>query len=292
MTADCDAAGTSEAVSISFTAHCLAADMCSITLALTDSYGDGWNGNYLNVRFSDGTPGQSLTIQSGSSETYVFEIGNGVHVSLSWTVGQWPNECSFVVRYEDGDVICEASDLNATYSFEFDCDCSVGTPVGNFNPVEDLQAEATETGVTLTWNAPENAINYIISRNGIVIGQTTETTFTDNIISKDGFYTYCVVAEYVEGTSVPDCVIIEFLDAINEDEAEFAIYPNPVNNTLFVNCGNAEFSYEMFNGMGQKVACGNATGNAQINVNDMIKGIYFLRLTTGTQVHMEKVVVK
>ena len=265
---------------------------CNVIFELTDSYGDGWNGNYLNVRFSDGTPGQSLTIQSGSSETYVFEIGNGVHVSLSWTVGQWPNECSFVVRYEDGDVICEASDLNATYSFEFDCDCSVGTPVGNFNPVEDLQAEATETGVTLTWNAPENAINYIISRNGIVIGQTTETTFTDNIISKDGFYTYCVVAEYVEGTSVPDCVIIEFLDAINEDEAEFAIYPNPVNNTLFVNCGNAEFSYEMFNGMGQKVACGNATGNAQINVNDMIKGIYFLRLTTGTQVHMEKVVVK
>jgi hypothetical protein len=61
---------------------------------------------------------------------------------------------------------------------------------------------------------------------------------------------------------------------------------------LFVNCGNAEFNYEMFNGMGQKVASGNATGNAQISVNDMTKGIYFLRLTTGTQVRMEKVVVE
>jgi hypothetical protein len=189
-------------------------------------------------------------------------------------------------------VICQASSPNGSYSFEFDCNCAVGAPVGNFDPVEDLQAEATETGVTLAWNAPEGAINYIIYRNGIEIAKTTETTYTDNIISKDGFYTYCIVAEYAEGVSVPDCVIVEFLDAIIENEAEFAIYPNPVNNTLYVSSGNTDFSYEMFNGMGQKVASGNATGNTQINVNDMTKGIYFLRLTTGTQVRMEKVVVE
>ena len=265
---------------------------CNVVFELSDSYGDGWNGNVLNVSFSDGTPTQNMTIQSGSSETYVVEIGNGVHVTLTWTLGNWPDECSFVVRYEDGDVICQASAPNGSYSFEFDCNCGSGIPVGAFSPVEDLQAEATDTGVTLNWYAPEGAINYIISRNGIEIGQTTETSYTDNLISKDGFYTYCVVAVYAEGTSLPDCVTIEFLDAVSENEAEFAIYPNPVNNTLFINSGNAEFSYEMFNGMGQKVASGNATGNAQISVNDMTKGIYFLRLTTGTQVRMEKVVVE
>ena len=265
---------------------------CNVIFELTDSWGDGWNGNALNVSFSDGTPSRTLTIENGSSETYVIEIGHGVHVTLSWISGQYTHECSFVVRYEEGDVICQATSPNTNYSFEFDCNCSAGAPVGTFTPVEDLQAEATETGVTLTWNAPEGAINYIIYRNGIEIAQTDENTYTDNIISKDGFYTYCVVAEYAEGTSAPDCVIIEFLDAISENEAEFAIYPNPVNNTLFVNCGNAEFNYEMFNGMGQKVASGNATGNAQINVTDMTKGIYFLRLTTGTQVRMEKVVVE
>ena len=100
------------------------------------------------------------------------------------------------------------------------------------------------------------------------------------------------MAEYTDGLSVPECVIVEFLDAIEEAETEFAIYPNPVNNTLFINGGNAVYSYEMYNGMGQKVASGNATGNTQINVNDMMKGVYFLRLTTGTQVRVEKVVVK
>jgi hypothetical protein len=61
---------------------------------------------------------------------------------------------------------------------------------------------------------------------------------------------------------------------------------------LFINGGNAEYSYVMYNGMGQKVASGNATGNTQINVNDMMKGVYFLRLTSGTQVRVEKVVVE
>jgi len=40
------------------------------------------------------------------------------------------------------------------------------------------------------------------------------------------------------------------------------------------------------------VANGNAKGTEQINVNGMAKGVYFLHLTTGTQVLVEKVVVK
>jgi hypothetical protein len=265
---------------------------CNVVFELSDSYGDGWNGASLTVNFSDGTPSQNMTISSGNSATYTVEIGNGVHVTLNWTSGSWDSECSFVVRYEDGDVIYNGTSVHSGLLYEFDCNCGGSAPIGSFNPVENLQAESTNTSVTLTWDAAEGAINYIIYRNGIEIGQTTETTYVDQIVSKDGFMTYCVVAEYTDGLSVPECVIVEFTDAIDETEAEFAIYPNPVNNTLFVNSGNAEFTYEMYNGMGQKVAEGTATGNTQINVNDMMKGIYFLRLTSGTQVRMEKVVVE
>ena len=265
---------------------------CNVVFELSDSYGDGWNGASLNVSFSDGTPSQSMTISSGNSASYTIEIGNGVHVTLNWSSGQWDSECSFTVKYEDGDIIYNASSVHSGVLYEFDCNCGGGVPVGTFNPVENLQAEATYTSVTLTWDAPEGAINYIISRNGLEIGQTTETTFTDVLVNKDGFYTYCVVAEYTDGLSMPECVIVEYTDAIGENEAEFSIYPNPVNSTLFVNSGNAEFSYEMYNGMGQKVANGQANGNAQISVSGLNKGVYFLRLTSGTQVRIEKVVVE
>ncbi len=262
---------------------------CNVIFDLVDSYGDGWNGNELVVSFSDGTPTQNMTISSGSSATYILEIGRGVHVTLSWVNGSYSYECSFTVKYEDGTQIYSGG---AGVNYEFDCDCAGGTPIGVYNPVENLQAETTNTSVTLTWNAPEGAINYIISRNGIEIGQTAETTYTDVLVSKDGVYTYCVVAEYTDGVSVPECVIVEFFDAISENEVEFSIYPNPVNSTLTINGGTAEYSYAMFNGMGQMVANGKAQGTEQINVSEMTKGVYFLRLTTGTQVRIEKVVVE
>ena len=56
--------------------------------------------------------------------------------------------------------------------------------------------------------------------------------------------------------------------------------------------GNAEFDYALFNGMGQMVTKGNANGNAQVNVSDLTKGVYFLRISTGTEVRVEKVVVE
>ncbi|MBQ6729730.1 MAG: T9SS type A sorting domain-containing protein [Bacteroidales bacterium] len=264
---------------------------CNVVFELTDSYGDGWNGANLSVSFDDGTPSQNLTMTSGESATYTIEIGNGVHVTLNWSSGQWDTECSFIVRYEDGDVIYNCSSVHSGLLYEFDCNCAGGQPIGIFNPIENLVAEVGIGTNTLTWDEPEGAINYIISRNGIEIAQTSEPTYVDEVFN-EFFYTYCVVAEYTDGLSAPECIVVKSELGVDETETEFAIYPNPVNNILYINGGNAEYSYEMYNGMGQMMAKGNAKGTEQISVDGMTKGVYFLRLTSGAQVHMEKVVVK
>jgi hypothetical protein len=265
---------------------------CNVIFDLADSYGDGWNNSYMTVSFDDGTPSQNLTINSGSQESYTIEIGNGVNVSLTWHSGsQWDSECSFVIRYEEGDQILNCSTVGSCLPFSFVCSCGGSGTTGTYNPVENLEAQTSNTNVTLTWTAPQGAIEYIISRNGLEIGQTTQTNYTDQFPAS-GICTYCVVAVYADGNSVPECVIVEFYDVVEPAEAEFAIYPNPVNNTLYIDGGNAQYSYEMYNGMGQKVAVGNANGNTQISVNGMAKGVYFLRLTSGTQVRVEKVVVE
>ena len=264
---------------------------CNVIFEMSDSYGDGWNGARLTVGFSDGTPSQDLTLTSGGSGTYTIEIGNGVHVTLNWSSGQWDSECSFVVKYENGDVIYNCTSVHSGLLYEFDCNCGGGQPLGNFNPVENLAAEVEIGTITLTWDEPEGAINYVISRNGIEIAQTTEPTYVDELFTEI-LYTYCVVAEYEEGVSAPECIVVKSELGVEEIETEFSVYPNPVNNILFINGGNAEYSYEMYNGMGQVVTKGIAKGTEQISVDGMTKGVYFLRLTSGTQVHMEKVVVK
>ena len=261
---------------------------CNVIFDLVDSYGDGWNGNQLVVSFSDGTPTQNLTISSGSSATYVLEIGRGVHVTLGWINGQYSSECSFTVKYENGDQIYSGG---AGVHHEFDCNCNNGGHIGSFDPVENLEANLEIGIVVLTWDAPEGVSNYTVYRNGLEIGQTEEPTYTDYVYTEIHF-TYCVVANYPRGSSLPECVDVKAEMGLEENEAAFVIYPNPANSTLYINGGNAEYSYMMYNGMGQMVANGNGQGTMEINVSNMTNGVYFLRLTTGTQVRVEKVVVK
>ena len=264
---------------------------CNVVFALSDSYGDGWNNSYMTVSFSDGTPSQNLTISSGSQESYTIEIGNGVNVSLTWHSGsQWDSECSFVISYEDGEAILNCSNVGSCLPYSFVCSCGGGT-TSTYNPVENLSAAIEGNNITLSWTAPTGAVSYSITRNGIEIGGATNTTFTDQV-TEQMVYTYCVTAIYADGVSVPECVQVEYFDAVEESIELANIYPNPVKNTLNIEGYNAEYTYAMYNGMGQMVASGKANGNTQISVSDMAEGVYFLRLTTGTQVRIEKVVVK
>ena len=263
---------------------------CNVIFEMADSWGDGWNGASLTVSFSDGTPSANLSCNS-SSQTEIIEIGNGTHVTLTWRRGDYDHECSFIVKYETGEVIFQVSHPNPGVLHEFDCNCASGQATNTYGPVENLTAEVEIGSITLSWDAPEGAINYIIRRNGIEIDQTSEPIYTDEVFT-EFFYTYCIVAEYADGFSIPECIVVKSDLGIEENETVFAIYPNPVNNGLYINGGNTEYSYMMYNSVGQVVANGNAKGTEQISVDGMTKGIYFLRITSGTQVLVEKVVVK
>ena len=263
---------------------------CIVIFDLSDSYGDGWNGAKLTVSFDDGTLPQELTCE-GDATTVSMEIGTGVHVTLSWTPGSWDSEASFTVHYDDGTVIYQSGSLQYGVLYEFDCNCS-GTPiVGTYNPVENLAYNVDVERITLTWDACEGAMSYEVMRNGVSIGAVTENTFVDEV-NHEATYTYCVVAVYDGGESLPTCIVVEAEWGLGEFETEFNVYPNPANGILYINGGNAEYSYEMYNGMGQVVSNGKANGTVQISVSEMTKGVYFLRLTNGTQVRMEKVVVE
>ena len=264
---------------------------CIVIVEMNDSWGDGWNGNKLSLAFSDGTPTLELTLEDGSEATENIEIGNGVHVTVSWIRGQYTYECSFAIKYESGEVICQASNPSSGVINEFDCNCTGGqAPIMDYAPVENLEANVEDPTVTLTWEAPEGAINYIVMRNGIEIGQTADTTFVDETALLIN-YTYCVIAEYEGGQSVPECITAD-LTSLDENDGTFALYPNPANSILYINGGDTEFTYVMYNGLGQVVANGKAQGTEQISVESLTKGVYFIRLTNGTQVHMEKVVVR
>ena len=263
---------------------------CNIVFELSDTYGDGWNNAYLTVTFDDGTPSEILTFETGFSASFTLEIGNHVHVSLLWTLGEWDGEVSFVVRYEDGEIIYQQGhDPQAGLLYEFDCNCHFSND--NFSPIENLTATVDGSHILLDWETEANPIGFIVYRNGIQVGETTETSFTDEV-GTEMTYTYCVVAEYEGGSSYPECVQVEFLVGLEDSEKLIAVYPNPASNLLNVNIEDTDFSFILFNGMGQVVAKGDAHGMAQINMENIAKGVYFLNITSGTQARVVKVIVE
>ena len=267
---------------------------CNVIFDLTDSYGDGWNGNQLTVSFSDGTPQQNLTIDNGSSATYTLSIGSGVHVTLGWITGSYTYECSFTVAYEDGEQITSASNLSASYNFQFDVNCA-GEPV-TVAPVQNLEANVIANTVTLTWDAPAtgNPEGYIVNRNGVTIAELVpELTYVDENLAWETTYTYTVIAKYATGNSLPVVVTaVTGVDAVDENEVAFGIYPNPVENVMNINTNAASYEYQLINSIGQVVISGKAEGNTKINVSEMNNGVYFLKVVANGNTSIEKVIIK
>ena len=104
-------------------------DVCTLTFDLFDSYGDGYTGNYLVVTDENGFS-QQLTVESGSSAVYTLPFLTGSHITLTWIVGSYPEDCSFTVSYSNGYVIYHCENLNESFSYEFDVDC-VFSPMDN-----------------------------------------------------------------------------------------------------------------------------------------------------------------
>ena len=266
---------------------------CLIEFLLNDSYGDGWNGSTLTVAFDNGDDAQTLDFPSGNNKTHVLEIGSGVNVTVSFNVNgnYWTYECSYSIKYQDGDEIYNSNgEPNSGVNTEFVVNCGGGEPGETYDPVQNLTATVNMDQVTLTWEAA--AVKYIVERNGVQVAETEETTFVDSELA-DGVYTYMVTAVYENGQSMPASVTAEVNTiGLEEMEVMFAIYPNPAKDVININTNAVKYEYQLINGLGQVVISGTSNGAQQINVSDINKGMYFLKVIADGEARINKIVVE
>ena len=266
---------------------------CNIEFILNDSYGDGWNGSTLTVAFDNGDPNKTIQFIDGTGYTEVLEIGSGIEVTVSFNEnGSWyVYECSYSIKYQDGEEIYNSNgEPSNGVNTTFVVNCGGGGSVETYDPVQNLAATVNMDQVTLTWEAA--AVKYIIERNGIQIAETEETTFVDSELA-DGVYTYMVTAVYENGQSMPASVTAE-VDTIGLEEMEvmFAIYPNPAKDVININTNAVKYEYQLINGLGQVVISGTSNGAQQINVSDINKGMYFLKVIADGEARINKIVVE
>ena len=175
---------------------------CYVTFTLKDKYGDGWNGNSLTVSY--GTITKSLTVSSNKSlYEEILAIPQGANLTITYVKSQyssWPEENSFSIAYESGEVITAAAEgsLSVTTTFgPFNIDCTPAVP-----GKPELSAASTgETTIELKMSA-SGAETYNIYQGGAPIATgVTGDTYIVNGLSGNSQYCFTVVAVNEVGES-------------------------------------------------------------------------------------------
>ena len=184
--ANCGSDGTSEWSSpVSFTTDlCLPENQCEITIELTDSYGDGWNGAYIAV--VDVATGEELAQMSADNhgggnvshtDTKTLSVCDGREIQFVWHTGSYDNEASYVVYDINGEVIFEGSGaMSEPVNYTVDCapdPCTVPS---------ELSSTATHNQATLSWTGFQESYNVqyrTAARAGEWVVVTATTTTLD-----------------------------------------------------------------------------------------------------------------
>ena len=204
---------------------------CKVIFELSDSYGDGWNGNKLIVSFDDGSDSQELTIEKGGGAFYELEIGHGVHVTLTWHSASMASECSFVVKYEGDMLVYQSSGTpTAGVLYEFDCDCAMVYQTFFVNSVPDDDAHGTVTGggefhygasCTVTATPADGYLFTNWTQNGEVVSYSVSYSFD---VTTD----VELVANFVEGVEIGDGG-----DATNDYLPSYSLYKNALTEQIY-----------------------------------------------------------
>ena len=204
---------------------------CNVIFELSDSYGDGWGNNKLTVSFNDGSPSQELTIEKGGGAFYTMEIGNGVHVTLTWHSASFANECSFVVKYENDFVIYQTNGTpTAGVLYEFDCNCASAYQLFTVTAAPDDETHGTISGggvfdygqsCTVTATPAEDYFFINWTLNGEVVSYAASYTFFV-VADMD------LVANFVEGRVIGDGG-----DATSDYLPSYSLYKNTLSEQIY-----------------------------------------------------------
>ena len=151
---------------------------------------------------------------------------------------------------------------------------------------ENVEATATSTSsIIITWDKVENALSYNIYRDGELLDDTENTSYTD----KDLEYNteYCYTIEAVNGKETSDEseeVCVKTLgEGVEEHETSFNIYPNPVSDKLYIETltqtQTQTQTVEIYDAFGRLQSTVNGQ-QSMVDVSNLNSGVYFVKVIT------------
>ena len=162
---------------------------------------------------------------------------------------------------------------------------------------KNLVAEATSpTTITLTWDPVEGAIGYGINFFGTYLGSTSDVTAKVTNLEPETEYCFTVITitemteidgeNFITGCSDDSeeaCATTPKEDAVEELASLFNIYPNPVENELFIETEMIVEEIAIYDVYGRQTMCqqvNETTSQQVVDVADLKAGVYFVKIVT------------
>ena len=152
---------------------------------------------------------------------------------------------------------------------------------------ENLEANAlSASSIILTWDNVENALSYNVYRDGDSIANVTNPTYTDKDLEYNTEYCYTVTAvgdDDVESEESEEVCVKTLGESIEELSSSINIYPNPVDNELFLatELRVEEIAiYDVYGRQTMRQQVNETTSQQVVDVADLDAGVYFVNIKT------------
>jgi len=237
-------------------------------------------------------------------------------ITLYWAVPEFAPESYSVLR--DGVLIKETTENvvvdnvakeNTEYEYciiahydgcDSDPECTTAKSGIVCGAIDVITSTVNLLSIKLSWThlSPNELMQYVVSRDGVVIAETEEASFTDTVPEENTEYIYCIQARFDKCTSSTKCVTITSgtatgIEQLKIENGELKIYPNPTDGELQVTSYELQVtSIEIFDVMGKKLLTSPpslTSPETTINIAHLPTGLYFLRITTENGVTVRKV---
>ena len=150
---------------------------CGIfTVELTDSYGDGWNGNGLEVVIN-GTPTDTLTVATGTFASFQIAVNIGDVIDLNYlNTGTWGGENGWNVIDNNGNTIVSVAPTNSSGSAGAGPANTVGITAcpACSAPTGVMASNITTNSADVSWTASGSETEWWFVLDGV--GQSVTST--------------------------------------------------------------------------------------------------------------------
>jgi hypothetical protein len=215
-----------------------------------DSYGDGWQGNAVDVIVAGQVVISEATFTDGFSASLTFDATQGDIIEFVWTDGDWSSEVSWEIIDGNGDMLAsgEYGDTLVGLNVFARCDTQIS----------DWPTCADGTGNTLELITPD-------------LDNSLPESW--NCINENGS---------------PNAVNSGELSVQEISVALISVYPNPVTNTLYIK-GNLEaYEIEVYSLLGQHMMTVSNTN--KIDVSLFNEGVYLVKISAGNQTTIKRII--